>query len=141
MVRRNDEDFAMAIDAVSSKALRNAILEGIPDYISSTFVERAKAITKTKIKEKGAKPLTAQIQDMVKAFEKMDSSIGQKFLESHLGHAIAVTTEEELISLRGIYNAAKDGQVNNLVEAFEWAASDDQQVMDAESFKQGKLVE
>jgi hypothetical protein len=94
-----DQRLVMAVQAGSSKAVRNAILSGLPDYLVETYYQRAKAIAGREAKSKWT-----EIQVKFREF-----GVTPEMLESHVGHELEQINDQELADLRGIFNALRDG--------------------------------
>lgn len=90
----------MAVQAGASKAMRNAILNGLPDGLVEAFYQRARSIAAREAKERWSKMLTA--------FREF--GVTREMIEDHLGHPLEKVTENEITDLGGIYNALNDGQ-------------------------------
>lgn len=100
--RLNDQRLVQAIQAGASKAERNAILAGLPDYLVQSYDLRAREIA--------AKDAKAGWSKLMEAFKPY--GVTREALERHLGHPLEKVTDEEIVDLRGIYNAIKDGQTS-----------------------------
>ena len=103
----------MATQAGASKALRNAILAGLPAYLVNTYFKRAKTIVAGgKLDERPTQP---EIDKAVRAFAPYNVTAEQ--LEKNLELARPHWTRESIATLRGLYTALKDGQTT-VEEAF-----------------------
>ncbi len=87
-----------AIQAGASKAERNAILAGIPDWLKHSYYQRSRQIAATDVKENQGK--------LLEAF--LELGVTRDMLEKHLGCALERVTDDQLADLRGIYNALRD---------------------------------
>jgi hypothetical protein len=96
-----EQRLIMAIQAGASKAMRNAILNGLPDGLVEAFYGRARSVAAREAKERWSKMLTA--------FREF--GVSREMIEDHLGHPLEKVTENEVADLIGIYNALNDGQV------------------------------
>lgn len=96
----------MALQAGASKAIRNATLAGLPDYLVTAYVNRAREIVGGKLDQKADEK---QLSAVIRAFKKLD--VTQEQLEQYTKLAMAEWTGSEIADLRGLYNAIQDGQV------------------------------
>lgn len=106
----------MALQAGASKAIRNATLAGLPDYLVAAYNSRAREIVGGKLDQK-ATPET--IAAVMRAFAGID--VKQEQLERYTKMAIDLWTGSEIADLRGLWNAIQDGQIT-ADEAFAIAA-------------------
>lgn len=104
VVRLAEKTLEKAIGAGSSKALRNAILKGIPKPIIAKYIKTAKEVWERHQKDQGM-TLAARIEKMVPAFAGF--GVTEKQLAGYLKHPIGKCSAEELATLQGIYNAIK----------------------------------
>jgi hypothetical protein len=86
-----------------ARRMRACILALIPAYIREDAESRVKATLKS-----DAVPLVERVNKMVSAFQSVGVTID--LLEKRLDHATNLITEDELIELRGVYTALKDGE-------------------------------
>jgi hypothetical protein len=86
----------------ASRRLRSCILRIIPQDV----VERAEQQVVLTLKSGSGAPLQDRIREMVIGFSAV--GVPQDAIEKRLGHALDITTEDELIDLRTIYQAVKD---------------------------------
>lgn len=103
IVRTTDEEMANKVNAAKSKAIRNSGLRLIPQDI---LEEAESAIRETR--EKGGGDPKAQVKKLTDAFSGIGVPPGE--LESYLGHPLEQTTPKELVDLRAIYTAIRDGE-------------------------------
>jgi hypothetical protein len=94
-----EQRLVMAIQSGASKAIRNAILNGLPDYLIEAYYQRAKSIASREAKTKKA--------EIISKFREF--GVTPEMLQEHVGHSLDRVTDEEVGELRGIYNAIKDG--------------------------------
>lgn len=87
-----------------ARRLRACILGIIPGDI----VEGAVGQCKATIAKGGGEPIGDRIRKVILAFK--DLGVSQEMLEARLGHALDLTTPEEIVDLTGIYTALKDRQ-------------------------------
>ena len=98
VVTRSPEMFDQVTNAEVSKALREAVLRGLPAGLKKAYMQKAKEII-----GKGAKDNSKTITSLVSAFGEHGVSAG--VIERHLGHPCSDITPQEVVELRGIYNA------------------------------------
>jgi hypothetical protein len=96
---------AMAIQAGASKAIRNAILAGLPAYLVNGYDKKARQLVGGDL-DKKVSPATAQ--NAIKAFAKWN--VTQEQLEQYVELKIAEWTGTSIAELRGLYNAILDEQ-------------------------------
>ena len=103
----------MATQAGASKALRNAILAGLPAYLVNTYFKKAKTIVAGgKLDERAT---SAEVDKAIRAFIPYNVTAEQ--LEKNLELPRTQWTREHIATLRGLYTALKDGQTT-VEEAF-----------------------
>lgn len=94
-----------AVGAGASKAMRNAILTGLPAYLVAAYDRRAREIAGGKAEA----PLDTKTRGaIVKAFSEF--KVEEKHLAAYLEKPAAEWTGADRASLIGVYNAIKDGQ-------------------------------
>lgn len=133
----------MALQAGASKAIRNATLAGLPDYLVSAYNNRAREIVGGKLDQKATPETVAAV---MRTFSKID--VTQDQLERYTKLSVDLWTGNEIADLRGLWNAIQDGQVT-ADEAFAVAAEVDpiakpvraSEVKADESAKEGGGVE
>jgi hypothetical protein len=86
-----------------ARRLRACILAVIPGDIVDSAVEKCDAT----LKGDGSEPLADRARKMLAAFET--HGVTQGMIETRLGHKLDALIETELVQLRKIYNAIKDG--------------------------------
>lgn len=101
-----------------ARRLRACILNIVP----SDFVDAALEQCRQTLKN-NTEPLVDRVRKMV-VFAK-DNGVTQVMLEKFLGHGLDSITEDELIDIRGIFNAIKDGTADRS-DYFELSPSEDQ---------------
>lgn len=109
----------MALQAGASKAIRNATLAGLPDYLVSAYNNRAREIVGGKLDQKATPETVAAV---MRTFSKID--VTQEQLERYTKLSVDLWTGNEIADLRGLWNAIQDGQVT-AEEAFAVAAEVD----------------
>lgn len=85
-----------------SRRLRACILKLMPSDVVEGAVEQVK-----KTLQSGEIPLSEQIKRMVVAFDELGVKV--EHLEKRLGHKLDATIAQEIVTLKGIYKALKDG--------------------------------
>jgi hypothetical protein len=108
-----------ALQSGASKAIRNAVLAGLPAYLVNGYVDRAKVLTGGKL---DAKPKPEVLQSILNFFSKM--KVTQAQLEKYLDLPLDKWLGSEVADLRGLGNAIQDGQIK-AEEAFSDAVSDE----------------
>lgn len=88
----------------AARRLRACILGVIPPDIVEAAVDQVKA---TLVKG-GGEPISDRIRKMVLGFKEL--GISQEMLEDRLGHAIDLTTAEEIAEFQAIYTTIRDKQ-------------------------------
>ncbi len=101
-----------AVQAGASKAMRNAIVGGLPAYLVNKYVAKAQFLTVGDLK-KPAEP--EKIEAVKKAFARYRVTEAQ--LEKYVDVPVADWKGREIADLRGLYNGLKDEQIT-VEEAF-----------------------
>jgi hypothetical protein len=91
----------MATQAGASKAVRNAILAGLPDGLVEAYYKRARSVSAQEAEKRWAK--------MLVAFREY--GVTREMIEAHVGHALENLEENEFADLQGIFNSIRDGVV------------------------------
>lgn len=104
----------IAIQAGGSKAVRNAILNGLPEPLVDTYKDRAKAIASDSTPKGEKKKLASQqIESIVRLFvskKKIPQGLVDAYIERH---SVEYQTDASLLShLTGLWNAIEDGEVD-----------------------------
>lgn len=111
MVPLREDRVVMAVQAGSSKAVRNAVLAGIPVAIVEKYMDKAKALASGvgSGKKLSAKDLKDRLAKMTEAFGKLGVSSEQ--LASYMKTNIASlkTNEEKMAHMVGVFNSIEDG--------------------------------
>lgn len=100
----SDDDLLNKRGALISKAIRTLGLRIIPGDLQD---EAEEIIKKVRLDEAARDP-GAEAKRMVDAFDAI--GVSAAMLTEHLGHPIANCTPKELVDLRGLYGAIKDGE-------------------------------
>ena len=98
----SERDIYELIANQGARRLRSCILSVIPGYLVD---EAVKQCNKT-LASGHDEPLSDRIKKMVAAFT--DFGVTKEMLENRLGHVIGTTSEQEMVTLTGIYRALKD---------------------------------
>jgi len=114
-VRLSDSEWDQAVASATSKALRNAILDGLPDWLIESYFQRAQEIAgnQERISAEGQGETVADT--IAKKFGALGVTVEQ--IEIRLGHPLKRITDEEVGILRGLYNALNASEVS-IAEAF-----------------------
>ena len=94
-----EQRLIQAIQSGASKSIRNAILAGLPRGFVETFYRRARAIAEREAKTTWSK--------LLEAFREF--GVTKEMIEANIGRPIEKITDSEIVDLRGIYNAIKEG--------------------------------
>lgn len=100
----------MAILAGMSKAERNATLAGLPEYLKERYFKEAKRIAGSKGKKEGQTP-AQRFEALYAAFGKLGVEKARIVAYIEANFADSTSPDDVLGTMRGIYNAIKDGQV------------------------------
>jgi hypothetical protein len=119
VVKLDSQRELMTLQAGASKAIRNATLAGLPDYLVSAYIAKAREIVGGKLDQPASRETIAAV---LRAFAKID--VTQEQLERYSKLALDLWTGTEIADLRGLWNAIQDGQVT-AEEAFAVAAEAD----------------
>ncbi len=98
MVKLEGQWLMQAIQAGASKAERNAITAGLPDWLTQSAYDRVRQIAASEAKQ--------NLSRLVEAF--MRHGVTRERLEKHLGKPLEKLNDEELADLRGTFNAIRD---------------------------------
>lgn len=100
----------MAIQAGMSKAERNASLSGKPEWLKERYFAKAKQIAGQKGKKEG-KTDAQRVQAMIEGFAKL--GVEKARIEAYMADKFAkdANIDDTLGTMRGVFNAIKDGQV------------------------------
>lgn len=104
IVEATDDDVATKEAALISKASRTAILRLIPGHLQ----DEAFALCEKTYADKAAKDPEAEKNQMLDAFAGLN--IMPVAIVEWLGHAIELTTPAELVELRKLFGALRDGE-------------------------------
>jgi predicted nucleic acid-binding protein len=87
---------------LGARRLRACILANIPSFITEAVADEVKRTLRS-----STEPLADRAQTMLAVFS--DFGITKDQIEKRLGHKIEAITENEMLTLRKIYNAINDG--------------------------------
>lgn len=113
LIRATDDDMVTKVGAALSKARRNLILELLPADIAD---DCKATILGTRQNADKTDPETAK-KKLIAAFGEIGVKVPQ--LEEYLGHALDAVQPAELETMRGIYQAVRDGETTWLAEMAE----------------------
>lgn len=115
----------LAIQAGMSKAVRNAILARIPEYIKAAVFSRSVDIASGKFtgkKNEQVVPVANRIENAIKKF--VSAGAKPEWVKAYIDGLAVETQEEVLTDLIGLWNAIADGQTT-IQEAFIPEGSDE----------------
>lgn len=100
-LKLSDQKLMQAIGAGASKAERNAILAGLPDWLVQSYDRKARKLAADEVRQ--------NLSRMIEAF--MEFGVTREKLEAYMEMPLERMTDEQLADLRGIYNSLKDKMV------------------------------
>jgi len=103
----SDAELVKVIGAGTSKAIRNAILNCIPDYFKKKFWDECRRVDDEYQTAKAGGKQKAQ-EGLVSKFGKL--GVTPAMIVAKLGHPVKEATDEERMKLRGWYNAIENGE-------------------------------
>lgn len=106
-IRLDAQRLTSHIQANASKALRNVILDSVPEEMVHVAYKEVRKLADKKSKKEVTADPKKWAEDTAKAFLAL--KVPEAALISYLGHPLEKSTPEEVSKLRGIYNAIKDG--------------------------------
>ena len=120
IVRATDDDLAMKLNALVSRAIRTNGLRLLPGDIVEEAMEQ---VRKTQ-QDKAAADPDAERKKIADAFAPL--GVTPSMLQDDLGHPLAQSTPTELVELRAVYAGLRDGETTwkALVEQREGANDD-----------------
>lgn len=89
-----------------ARRLRACILGIIPGDVIDAAVDECM----NTLRGDGSEPIADRVRAMVTAFAEI--GVNQKMIEEKLGHNLDVTTEDELVTLRSIFQSIRDGMAD-----------------------------
>lgn len=110
LIEANDDELQVKQQAMISKVRRDAILRATPSDIKEDAIAM---IRKTLASRDSADPKGA-LKRLLDAFQ-FEINILPEQVEKYLGHGLDIISPEELMALRGVFAAVKDGEAT-------WAA-------------------
>lgn len=114
----SESELVKVVGAGTSKAIRNAILNSIPDYFKKKYWDECRKVDdEYQVQKAGGKEQAAQITmgDLKKL------GVTKEMVEKKLGHPVKAMTDEGRMKLRGWYNAITSGE-SKVEEIFGAAA-------------------
>lgn len=137
VVLASDDEILNKENALTSKALRACLLRLVPGDILEEAMDQVYAT----LKDRNAKDPAAERKRLVDAFAALN--IMPDRLKEYLGHDLDVTTPAELLDLRGVYTAMKDGEATWTevmeVRRKETEAKGDEKPAKTEDTKKGQV--
>lgn len=106
-IEPDERDLRELINRRGAICVRNAILQVLPPDVIDDAVRSATETTKKAAAGEIEQDRTSAVRRMVMAFSQV--SVSAAMLEQHLGHAIDLITDEEIVKLRGIFKSISDG--------------------------------
>lgn len=131
-VKPDERDLRELMNRRGAICVRNAILQLIPRDIVEDAVARCKETMVKAAKGQMKQDPKAVIRTMVEKFDGLSVTIAM--LEKKLGHAIDITTAEEIAELRGIWKSISDGNTKRN-EHFEVAEARPTATVDLDAVK------
>jgi len=110
MVKRTEDKFAMAIEAEKSKLLREIILRSLPAGLKKEYELRAREIVAERDSGENGLPDQKALARMLAAFSKY--RVTREQIEAHIGRAVSQFTGEDMVTLRGLFNALESGDLD-----------------------------
>ena len=110
LIEANDDELQVKQQAMVAKARRDAILRAMPSDIKEDAIAM---VRKTLASRDQADPKGA-LKRLLDAFQ-FEINILPEQVEKYLGHGLDIISTEELMALRGVFAAVKDGEAT-------WAA-------------------
>jgi len=103
----SESELVKAIGAGTSKAIRNAILNSIPDYFKKKYWDECRKVDdEYQVQKAGGKEQAKE--SLVSSFGKV--GVTKAMLIAKLGHPLKETSDEERIQLRGWLSAINQGE-------------------------------
>lgn len=99
---------AMAVQAGASKAVRNAILAGLPAPLVEAYDQKARELVSGKLDQPADKARVAKLLEFFESRHK----VGQEQLEKYVEKPVSEWTGNDISNLRGLANAIVDGQTS-----------------------------
>jgi hypothetical protein len=106
LVGATEDDMAIKEAALMSKAIRQLGLRIIPGDIQ----EESEQQVLTTLRDKAAKDPDAEKREIIDAFDDLGVRVEQ--LKKFLGFELESITPKDLVTLRGVYQAIRDGETN-----------------------------
>lgn len=103
IVRADEQAIRPKINAEVSKAMRTAVLRLIPGWLKDEAIEQIRAT----MRDQAAEDPDAYRRKIVDAFSAL--GVRPAALGTYLGHDLGEASPDELLELRAVYSAVKDG--------------------------------
>jgi hypothetical protein len=112
MVKWSEDRFPQILQAGASKAVRNAILNVIPEPLQRRYWNRARELAAEHASGGKGKGIdyAKTIPAVLKAFEPY--KVERSHLEAHLGHPLENATRQEFGDLKAVLNALEAGETD-----------------------------
>ena len=104
IVEATDDEILDRENALASKAMRTCLLRLVPGDILEEAMEQARAT----MRNASAKDPAAAKKAMCDAFGQIGVSVAQ--LSEYLGHSVETVSPDEIVHMRSLYAAIKDGE-------------------------------
>ncbi len=104
LVEATDDDLQVKQGAMVAKARRDAIIRALPSDVK----EDAVAIVKKTLEKRDSADPQGTLKRIIDAFQ-VDLRILPEQIEKYLGHELTIISPAEIQSLRGVFNAIKEG--------------------------------
>lgn len=105
IVKAKESDVEKNLRRALQKAKRNAILEIVPADIKEEVAEKCQRIVAQGIKDDP----TSYMKRLADGFSGI--GIGPELIEEYLGHPIASVNPDEILELKGVFGAIRDGEL------------------------------
>jgi hypothetical protein len=112
MVKWAEDRFPQVLAAGASKAIRNAILNVLPEPMQRRYWNRAKELAADQAAGPKGKKIDYEktIPAVLSAFQPY--KVERSHLEAHLGHSLDSATRQEFADLKAILNALEAGETD-----------------------------
>jgi hypothetical protein len=106
-IKPDERDLRELINRRGAIAVRNCILQILPDHVVDDVMQEANATSIKHAKGELEKNREDVLKSLVVAFDEF--GITSEIIEAKLGHDLKSISPEELTELRGVYKSIKDG--------------------------------
>lgn len=107
LIEANDDELQVKQQAMIAKARRDAIVRALPSDIKEDAIRKAKQT----LADRDTKDPQGALKALMDAFQS-ECRVMPDQIEKFLGHTLAVISPAEIMGLRGIYTAVKEGEVS-----------------------------